>query len=299
MEQKITINYRLLDNQEINMKFYEDEPVSLYLNNLTKINSYQSLKQQVDLLNHPWLGKILIINGEIQHVEKYQTLYHELLVHLPAAFVPNIRKVLVLGGGSLFAAHEVLKYPTVESVTLCDYDHSILDLMSEHYSHAKIVLQDPRFHYVESEGKSFVKGLNTKYDLIINDCFNLAEISNKENISYYRLLSNLCSADGVCVDIIYRHIFDQQVTIDTLSYLKKENRLAMSLVVVPEYPGILHIETIWGNSSYISQDTKNTINLFQKEIIAKNLFSPYKFYSPENLGFYLYLPPYIKEKFNI
>lgn len=281
------------------MRFYENESVSLYLNNLTTISSYQSLKQDVKLFSHPWLGKILIINGEIQHIEKYQTLYHEVLVHLPASFVPEIRNILILGGGSLFVAYEVFKYPTVEHVTLCDYDHSILDLMAENYSHAKIVLQDPRFHYIESEGKSFIKELNTQYDLIINDCFNLADISNKENMSYFSLLSNLCSSNGVCADIIYRHIFDHQVTIDTLSYLKNESKLAMSLVTVPEYPGILHIETIWGKSSYISQEAKNTANLFQREIIKGNISSPYNFYSPAKLGFYLYLPPYIKEKFNL
>ncbi len=279
--------------------FYENESVSLHLNNLTTISAYQSLKQDVKLLNHPWLGKILIINGEIQHIEKYQTLYHEMLVHLPASFVPKIRNILILGGGSLFAAYEVFKYPTVERVILCDHDHSILDLMGEHYSHAKMVIQEPRFHYVEAEGKSFIKELNTQYDLIINDCFNLVDISKKENTSYFSLLSNLCSSDGVCADIIYRHIFDHQVTTDTLSYLKNENKLAMSLVTVPEYPGILHIETIWGKSSYISQETKNTANLFQREIIKGNISSPYNFYSPANLGFYLYLPPYIKEKFNL
>lgn len=281
------------------MRFYENEPVSLHLNNLTTISAYQSLKQDVKLLSHPWLGKILIINGEIQHIEKYQTLYHEMLVHLPASFVPKIRNILILGGGSLFVAYEVFKYPTVERVILCDYDHSILDLMGEHYSHAKMVLQEPRFHYVEAEGKSFIKELNTQYDLIINDCFNLVDISKKENTSFFSLLSNLCSSDGVCADIIYRHIFDHQVTTDTLSYLKNENKLAMSLVTVPEYPGILHIETIWGKSSYISQETKNTANLFQREIIKGNISSPYNFYSPANLGFYLYLPPYIKEKFNL
>lgn len=284
---------------EVDMKFYENEPVSLHLNNLTPIRSYQSLKQHVELLSHPWLGKILIINGEIQHIEKYQTIYHELLVHLPAAFIPNIYNVLILGGGSLFAAYEVLKYPTVKNVTLCDYDHTVLDLMTECYSHAEVVIKDSRFHYVETEGKSFIKTSNTNYDLIINDCFNLAAISNKEKTSYFTLLSNLCSHCGVCVDIIYRHIFDQQVTIDTLSYLKNENKLAMSLVVVPEYPGILHIETIWGKSSYISQEAKNVINLYQKEIVEGNVPSTYNFYSPTNLGFYLYLPPYIKEKFNI
>lgn len=281
------------------MRFFENEPVSLQLSNLTKITSYRSLKQDIQLYNHQWLGKILIINGEIQHIENYQPLYHELLVHLPAAFVPNIKNVLILGGGSLFAAFEVLKYPSVKRVTLCDYDHSVLQLMAEHYPHARAVLQESRFNYIEAEGKSFIENTNCQYDLIINDCFNLAKISNKDNISYFTLLSEMCSSDGVCVDIIYRHIFDRQTTIDTLSYLKREKHLAMSLVTVPEYPGILHIETIWGKSKHISQKAKTTRNIFQQKIIKGECPMPYRVYSPDNLGFYLYLPPYIKDMFNI
>ena len=283
----------------IHMEYYEKEPVSLYLKDLQPIESFKSSKQSIQLFIHHWLGKVLVINGEIQHIENYQTLYHELLVHLPTAFVPNLNTALILGGGSLFAAYEVLKYPTVERVVLCDHDHAVLELMARHYPHARQVLQDKRFHYVESDAREFIKKIDNNYDLIINDCFNLAEESNKHSVSYFSVLSNLCSNIGVCVDIIYRHIFDKKTTIDTLLYLKHEKALALSLVAVPEYPGILHMETLWGNSPYLTQDAKITSNLFQKNVISSGTSSPFRFFSPEHLPFYLYLPPYIKEMFNL
>ena len=52
-----------------------------------------------------------------------------MLVHLPIAFIPIISEVLILGGGSLFAAYEVLKYSSVKNVILCDYDHEVIELM--------------------------------------------------------------------------------------------------------------------------------------------------------------------------
>ena len=282
------------------MEYYENEPVSLFLKDLKVIEAYKSPKQSVGFFEHPWLGKILIINGEIQHIEQYQTLYHELLVHLPAAFVPIVRTVLIIGGGSLFAAYEALKYPSVESVTLCDYDRSVLELMVRYYSHARAVLQDKRFHYIERDARDFIREAPPKtYDLIINDCFNLAAESNQNNTSYFKLLSNLCTNTGTCVDIIYRHIFDKQVTIDTLSYLNAENRLALSLVSVPEYPGVLHIETIWGDSPYIAQSRKKPANLYQCQVLTENIASPFRFYSPKNIPFYLYLPPYIRDRFTL
>lgn len=281
------------------MEFYEKEPISLYLNELLVLEKFFSQKQEIALYKHPWLGKILVINGEIQHIELFQSLYHELLVHLPASFVPNIENVLILGGGSLFAAFEILKYTSVKNVTLCDYDNSVLSLMERYYEHAKEVTSDCRFHYIEKDANEYILHCKDKYDLIVNDCFNLAERSNTTGVSYFNLLKQLCTTNGVCVDIIYRHIFDRQITLDTLSYLSKEKNTAFSLVTVPEYPGILHIETIWGNSSCISQMCRKSVNLFQQECLLNNSNNVFKYYSPDNLPFYLYLPPYIKEKFNL
>ncbi len=281
------------------MLFHEEEPVGLYLSNLKLIEKISSQKQDIIFYQHPWLGKILVINGEIQHIENYQSLYHELLVHLPAAFVPSIENVLILGGGSLFAAFEVLKYPSVKNIILCDHDSCVLALMKKYYEHAKYVINDSRFNHIECDAEEYIRNSNDKFDLIINDCFNIAERSNINKLSYFELLSRLCSPYGVCVDIIYRHIFDKKTTIDTLNYLRFEQSTAFSLVTVPEYPGILHLETIWGNSPHISQFSSYPVNEFQRECILKNSLDKFNFFNPNNLPYYLYLPPYIKDKFNL
>lgn len=281
------------------MDFYENEPISLYLNELSLIEEITSSRQEIKLMSHPWLGKVLILNGEIQHIENYQALYHEMLVHLPIAFIPNVESVLILGGGSLFAAKEILKYPSVKKVVLCDYDHCVLELMKKYYSHANMVFHDKRFEYVEQEGHDYISKEKQKYDLIINDCFNLALESKNNGISYFHVLSNLCASNGVCVDIIYRHIFDRQITIDTLHNLRHEAKLVLSLVTVPEYPGILHLETIWGNNDLLSQGLMATVNNFQKAVASGKEVSPFRYFSPNNIRFYLYLPPYIKEMFNL
>lgn len=281
------------------MEFYEHEPVSMYLDGLTLIEELQSSRQLIQLMHHPWLGNVLIINGEIQHIEKYQSLYHEMLIHLPAAFIPELSSALILGGGSLFAAFEVLKYPSVKQVVLCDYDSQVIELMQRHYLHAKTVLEDARFKYIEQEGKDFLSAEKGHYDLVVNDCFNLALESERNPHSLFSMLSNRCSRAGVCVDIIYRHIFDRQVTVDTLRNLQKQLGLVLSLVAVPEYPGVLHLETIWSNQKSLSQSLSSSINLFHRDIVERRHASPFQYFSPQNLPFYLYLPPYIKSMFNL
>lgn len=281
------------------MLFYEDEPVSLFLKGLTLIKKITSQHHEIALYKHAWLGKVLIIDNEIQHIEKYQALYHELLVHIPASFVPKIKKVLILGGGSLFAASEILKYPSVEQVILCDHDSNVIKLMGSHYKHAETVLSNTKFKHINLDVYKYISTCNEQFDLIINDCFNISQKSKQYNISYYKLLLNLCSPHGACVDIIYRHIFDTQTTIDSLSYLQQFNNKAFSLVTVPEYPGILHLETIWGKSSYISQSFNNTVNDFQLYVIENDINDIFEYFHPNNLSFYLYLPPYIKKQFNL
>jgi len=274
------------------MEFHEDTNVSLYLSDLSPICEFESKLQKVALYEHPLLGKVLIIDGEIHHIENYQHLYHEPLVHLPLAFIEEPKSCLIVGGGSLFAAFEVLKYPTIEKVVLCDFDHTVLDLMFDTYEHAKKVKTDNRFHYVEEDALLYIDSINDKFDLVINDCFDLAKISS--SVSMYDKLSSLCTSNGVCSDVIYRHIFDRVTSQKSLRLLKGKMNMALSLTVIPEYPGILHILTIWGKNPNISQSQTKTINLFQ---LDKSNNHNFKVFVPDHIPYYLYLPPYIKEMF--
>ncbi|MGL5260050.1 MAG: spermidine synthase [Lachnospiraceae bacterium] len=129
----------------------------------------------------------MVINGEIQHIQNYQCPYHELLVHLPASFIVEPQTALIIGGGSLFAAYELLKYLSIKSVFLCDFDSTILQLMKKYYSHAREVMNNPRFHFIEQEGIDFILNCTNQYDLIINDCFNLLAMSKQLNISLYSM----------------------------------------------------------------------------------------------------------------
>jgi len=272
------------------VEFHEDINVSLYLSDLSPICEFESIRQRVALYEHPLLGKVLILNGEIHHIESYQHLYHEPLVHLPLAFIEEPKNCLIIGGGSLFAAFEVLKYPTIEKVVLCDFDHTVLDLMYHTYEHAQKVKTDSRFHYVEEDALLFIDSINDKFDLVINDCFNLAEIPT--SVSMYDKLISLCTSHGVCADVIYRHVFDKVTSQKSLQLLNGKTNLALSLTVIPEYPGILHVLTIWGKNPNISQNQTKTINVFQLDKSNKHNF---RVFVPDHIPYYLYLPPYIKE----
>ena len=71
------------------------------------------------------------INGHLQFNGFDEHVYHENLVHPAFAIAPVIKKILVLGGGDGLALREILKYPEVESVTLCDIDPEMTRLAAD------------------------------------------------------------------------------------------------------------------------------------------------------------------------
>jgi spermidine synthase len=64
----------------------------------------------------------LFLNSHLQFSSKDEYRYHEALVHPAMQSLKNPRRVLILGGGDGLALREVLKYASIESVTLVDLD---------------------------------------------------------------------------------------------------------------------------------------------------------------------------------
>jgi|SRR5579862_166346 len=276
------------------IRFGEKTDLAINFHNLRRCASVRSAIQKIDLYQHPTLGKILVLNDEVQHVEKWQSLYHEPLIHLPSAFVPEVRDALILGGGSLFAAFEVLRYPTVTNCTLVDHDPMVIDVMAQNYSHAAKVTKDPRFNFVSSNAVTFLENAKRQYDLVINDGFDSVRVASELGQSVFVLMSGRLAASGVCADVFYRHILDEKYIAEGLRAFRKTNHAA-SLITVPEYPGVLHLLVCWG-SKRVSQGLRSPINCCQKKWIAKKTSAPkLQFYDPRFLSFYLYLPPYLKQ----
>ena len=72
----------------------------------------------------------LFLSSHLQFSSRDEYRYHEALVHPGLAALPGARRVLVLGGGDGLAVREILKYPSVEQVTLVDLDPEMTKLFS-------------------------------------------------------------------------------------------------------------------------------------------------------------------------
>lgn len=93
---------------------------ALFADNIiyAKSSSYQRI-----VVTKGKTGYSLFLNGNLQFNSFDEYRYHEALVHPAfAAHDGQPKRILVLGGGDGLAVREILKYPSIESVTLVDLD---------------------------------------------------------------------------------------------------------------------------------------------------------------------------------
>ena len=144
----------------------------------------------------------LFINGNVQFSTSDEYRYHEALVHPAMSKAAKKENVLILGGGDGLAAREVLKYPTIQKVTLVDLDRDILELCRDNRTIAKVnqnSLSNPKMEIIVDDAYKFLTENTFKYDVILVDLPDPNnEVLNKlySNI-FYRLCKNSLTAEGV------------------------------------------------------------------------------------------------------
>lgn len=139
-------------------------------------------------------GFKLFLSGNLQFSSADEYRYHEALVHPAMASVDRPKRVLVLGGGDGLAVREILRYPSVEEVTLVDLDPAMTDLGRDLPSLSELnerALHDPRVTIVTDDAMSWLTDTEGPlYDVAIVDFpdpnnFSLGKLYTRR---FYRLL---------------------------------------------------------------------------------------------------------------
>ena len=141
-------------------------------------------------------GFQLFLNGNLQFSSTDEYRYHEALVHPAMLLSNNPRRVLVLGGGDGLALREILKYPSVEQVTLVDLDPNMTQLSSRfplladlnHHS-----FENARVHVINQDAFIWLERTTDEpYDAAIVDFPdpNTFALGKLYTTRFYRLLRN-------------------------------------------------------------------------------------------------------------
>jgi spermidine synthase len=163
----------------------------------------QSPYQRV-VLTAPPTGVRLYLNGNLQFDARDEYRYHEALVHPAMAAHGAPKDVLVLGGGDGLALREILRYPSVERVTLVDLDATVTRLAREHPKLRALnadALHAARVTVVNADAYAWLETQTRRWDVVVVDFpdpsnFSLGKLYTT---SFYRLVDEHLAASGYAV----------------------------------------------------------------------------------------------------
>ena len=177
--------------------------VKLSLRTAKQLYAGKSEWQDIEVLDTPAFGKILILNGHVLFSDADDFVYNEMTVHVPMAVHPNPKKVLVIGGGDGGVAQVLTLYPELEQIDIVEPDEMLVEVCREYFPDFASGLDDPRVTIYYQNGLRFLRNCEDDYDIIINDAtdpFGYTEgLFTKE---FYGSCYKALKSDGI---MVYQH----------------------------------------------------------------------------------------------
>ena len=131
---------------------------------------FNSPYQTVEVHETVPFGKLFRLDGCFMTSERDEFFYHENLVHVAAVTHPSPTRALIVGGGDGGSAEEILKHPSIKSVTLAEIDLAVVDISRKYLQNVhRGALDDPRVTLKIEDGFAFVRKDTEQYDLIVLD----------------------------------------------------------------------------------------------------------------------------------
>lgn len=162
----------------------------------------QSAFQQVDIFESQELGTFLTLDGLMMVNQKDEFVYHDMIVHTPMAVNPNVKRVLVIGGGDGGTVRELTRYPQIEKIDMVEIDELVVRASQQWIPQCASQLEDPRVTLYFEDGVAFCQQAETgAYDLIIVDSTD--PIGPGEGLfttAFYTDCFRILSAEGMLVN---------------------------------------------------------------------------------------------------
>lgn len=175
-------------------------PVDYVYTDVSVLHEERSAFQEIAVLEHPILGKMLILDGVVQLTEHDEFLYHEMLVHPALMTHPDPVNVLIVGGGDGGSLREVLKHETVGRVTVAEIDRRVVDVSRDFLPALSAGFADPRTEVVFEDGAALLEDRSRRFEVVIVDSTDpVGPAERLFSDHFYRSAARSLSPDGVFV----------------------------------------------------------------------------------------------------
>ena len=134
-----------------------------------QLYSAQSDYQRIDVFESPEFGRFVTLDGDIIFSEADEFIYNEMVTHVPMSVHPNVKKVLIIGGGDGGVAREFCRYPEIEEIDVVESDEMFVDLCRQFFPETAKGFEDPRVKIFYEDGLRFLRDKMNAYDMIVND----------------------------------------------------------------------------------------------------------------------------------
>ena len=251
--------------------------------------------QKVEVFDTFEYGKMLALDNMVMCTERDENAYHEMIIHVPLLRRPEIKDVLVIGGGDGGSVRELLKHPGVKSITMVEIDEAVVKASREFLPTISKGLNDPRLNLIIADGIEFVeKAMADSYDLIVVDSSD--PVGPSEGLfskSFYKNVYKCLRPQGILTVQSESPHFNQPAFIDLNVCLKEVfggDRVHCYLAFIPTYP-----TGMW-SFSFCSKDGLDPVeglDLDRAESFSRE--HGLKYYNPAVHKASFCLPTFLKE----
>lgn len=256
--------------------------------------SGQSDFQRLDVLETLEYGKLMTLDGLVMVSEKDEFVYHDMIVHPAMAVNPDIRRVLVIGGGDGGTVRELTRYPQIEHIDLVEIDSLVVDVAREHMPTLACALDDPRVHLFCEDGIRWVDGKSDCYDLILIDSTD--PVGPGEGLftsDFYTNCHRALTENGICVNQNETPIYEEFVSVGISSNQKLRRMFPIVEVYqasIPTYPGGYWLFNFASKKLHPLDDLN--VDLWNQRGLSTRYYN-----TALHAGAFA-LPNYVKERFN-
>ena len=157
--------------------------------------------QKIDIYDTEEFGRVLVIDDCIMCTEKDEFIYHEMITHVPMAVNPEIKNILIIGGGDGGAVRELARYKTIETIDVVEIDELVVKVSRQYLAFTADSFNDKRVRLFIDDGVNFVKKSENKYDLIIIDSTDpIGPGEGLFTLAFYKDCSKALREDGILIN---------------------------------------------------------------------------------------------------
>ncbi|GAB4386505.1 MAG: hypothetical protein Kow00121_53240 [Elainellaceae cyanobacterium] len=197
--------------------------------------------QTVEIYDTFEYGKMLTVDSMVMCSENDENAYHEMITHVPILTHPQVKDVLIIGGGDGGSIREILRHPQIEKVTMVEIDEVVVKASKQFLPTLSTAFDDPKLNLIIDDGIKYVQeAADESFDLIVIDSSD--PVGPSEGLfspNFYKQVYRCLRQGGVMTAQSESPRFNQKAFIDLNRCLKSifgAEFVHCYLAFIPTYP---------------------------------------------------------------